>query len=87
MPPKLRALFGPVPPQSVADSESASSATPQDEEATVEEVAFRFPIDVRVVVALDEAVLESWPVGIGDPVVQGWVFDAVTAPPAPVPVE
>jgi hypothetical protein len=53
----------------------------------VEEVALRFPIEARVVVALDEAVLESWPVGIGDPVVQGWVFDAVTAPPAPVPVE
>ena len=71
MPPKARALLGPVPPQSVADSESASSATPHEEELTVEEVAFSLPTDVKVVVALDEAVLESWPVGIGDPGVHG----------------
>jgi hypothetical protein len=71
----------------VADSESASSATPHETEETVEEVAFALPTDVSVVVALAEAVLESCPVGIGDPLAQGWVFDAVTEPPAPLPVE
>jgi hypothetical protein len=40
-----------------------------------------------VVVADDEAVLESSPVGIGDPLVQGCVFDTVTEPPEPLPVE
>jgi hypothetical protein len=54
---------------------------------TVDEVAFSLPTDVKVVVALDEAVLESWPVGIGDPGVHGCVFDTVIEPPAPLPVE
>jgi hypothetical protein len=87
IPPNVSALFGPVPPHAVADCESASSATPQVEEADVEEVAFTCPIEVNVVVADDEAVLESWPVGIGDPLVQDCPFEAVTEPPAPVPVE
>ena len=71
----------------MADSESASSATPHEPEATVEEVAFALPTDVSVVVALEEAVFESCPAGIGDPLAQGWLFDAVTAPPVPLPVE
>jgi hypothetical protein len=54
---------------------------------TVEAVAFRFPIEVNVVVAVDEAVLESSPVGIGDRLVQGCTLEAVTEPPEPVPVE
>lgn len=80
-------MSGPVPPQSVADSESASWATPHTEEAVVEEVAFTLPAEVNVVVADDEAVLDSSPVGIGDPLVQGWELDAVTEPPEPLPVE
>jgi len=54
---------------------------------TVEAVAFRFPAEVKVVVAVDEAVLDSSPVGIGDPLVQDCTLDAVTEPPDPVPVE
>ena len=80
-------MFGPVPLQSVADAESASSATPQEEEATVAEVAFTDPTELSVVVAVEETPLVSWPVGIGDPLEQGCVFDAVHEPPAPLPVE
>jgi hypothetical protein len=54
---------------------------------TVDSVAFRFPAELKVVVAVDEAVLDSSPVGIGDPLAQGCTFDAVTEPPDPVPVE
>jgi hypothetical protein len=50
-------------------------------------VAFTLPAEVNVVVADDEAVLDSSPVGIGDPLVQGWELDAVTEPPEPLPVE
>jgi hypothetical protein len=71
----------------VADSESASSATPQEDEAVVDEVAFRFPAEVKVVVAVDEAAFESSPVGTGEPLAQGWVFEVLTEPPDPLPVE
>jgi len=71
----------------VADSASASSATPHEDEAVVDEVAFRFPTEVNVVVAVDEAVFESSPVGTGDPLAHCWVFEEVTEPPEPVPVE
>jgi len=71
----------------VADAESASSATPQEEEATVAEVAFTDPTELSVVVAVEVAALESSPAGIGDPLEHDCVFDAVTEPPAPLPVE
>jgi hypothetical protein len=70
----------------VTEAESASWATPHDEEAVVEEVAFTVPTEVNVVFAADEVVLSS-PVCIGDPLVQGCTFEAVTEPPEPVPVE
>jgi len=43
----------------VADAESASSATPQEEEATVAEVAFTDPTELSVVVAVEETPLVS----------------------------
>ena len=80
-------MFGPVPLQSVAEAESASWATPQEAEATADEVAFTVPTEVKVLFAADEDGLESSPVGSGDPFGQGCVFEAVTEPPEPVPVE
>ena len=68
-------------------SASASSATPHEDEAVVDEVAFRFPTEVNVVVALDKAPFESSPVGTGEPLVQSWMFEELTEPPEPVPVE
>jgi hypothetical protein len=80
-------VSGPVPLQSVAEAESASSLTPHEALAIIEELAFTVPTDVRVVVAADEAVLESSPVEMGEPIAHGCMFEAVTEPPEPDPVE
>ena len=74
-------------PNRSRSSESASSATPQDEDDTVVEEALTLPTELKVVVAVEEAVLESCPVGIGDPLTQDWALEAVTEPPEPLPVE
>ncbi len=65
---------------------SDSSATPHDADETVAVDALALPTEDRVVIADEDDVGDTDPLGIGEPVAQAAEL-LVTDPPVPVPVE